>query len=340
MLTPSRSVAQRSVAERTSCTRPGHDNASRLPTEPHLGLHARCRTPRSCRTSPHALSHESAGTFSDRDATGCETRSIVGVAEWHCTGNDVESSLQSAELSPTTYDIVVTRRGAYVRHCDGDHVLSHCGVATFWHPDSVYRVSHPIAGGDVCSVFRLPAEGVRAIMRTYDPAVKDREVLRFPANAVVLDGLSYLAHRVAIAKANLPASVGSNGRTNVAPSELTDPLALEESAVAFVHAALARATAVSSHVQRQRRMGVAEAKNRYAADYAQRVHEVIAQRFHEPVTLNLIATEVGCSPYHSQSARHGPRGRLDLQSSPQTPTTRGLGSGPGIRGLTERRRTR
>lgn len=92
--------------------------------------------------------------------------------------------------------------------------------------------------------------------------------------------------------------MGSNGRTNVAPSELTDPLALEESAVAFVHAALARATAVSSHVQRQRRMGVAEAKNRYAADYAQRVHEVIAQRFHEPVTLNLIATEVGCSPYH------------------------------------------
>jgi AraC family transcriptional regulator len=41
-----------------------------------------------------------------------------------------------------------------------------------------------------------------------------------------------------------------------------------------------------------------EASNRRAREYVMRVREVIARRFHEPLTLMAVSKAVGCSPYH------------------------------------------
>ncbi len=209
----------------------------------------------------------------------------VGVAEWHCRGHDAER--RPTEIVGRSYDLVVARRGAYARETDGVRVLALPGVVTFWNPGQMSKVSHPVPGGDVCSVFRIPPAGVRALLATYDPRAADAELPTFPADDVTLDGPTFLAHRVAVAAA----AARDRSREICA-------LAAEEHAMCFLHAAIALAHA-RAHSVRTRTPGRSPAAtNRRATEYVMRVREVVARRFREPLTLGAIAAEVDCSPYH------------------------------------------
>jgi AraC-like DNA-binding protein len=229
-----------------------------------------------------AVTHRSPGTHDG--ARRLLSGALVDVAEWHCIGQDVccVPTVQSTK----SFDVVVTRRGAFSRESGGHTVLSHAGVVTFWHPDERYHIEHPVPGGDVCSVFRLPEDGVRELIAAYAPHTADAATVRFPVPDFSLDGAGYLVHRMAVRTA---------ATVECAASPMS--LAAEEQAMAFLHHAVARAVQRSAGIAPTGRLH-AERRNRYAAEYARRVHEVIARRFREPLTLRDIARAVACSPYH------------------------------------------
>ena len=210
--------------------------------------------------------------------------SIVALAEWRCPGHDHAAG--AAEIGDA-YEIVVARRGVFAREGDGHRVVSDAGTATFWHPAEPYRITHPVPGGDYCSIVRLSADGVRALVATVDPARAEAAVPRFPIASVPLSGPSYLLHWLAMAAARDAARQSGTALG-------TSPLRAEEYGVAFAAAAVAAA----GQARKAGRLPRAAARNRRAVEYAARVREYIAPRYRQPLTLRGIATAVGCSPYH------------------------------------------
>ncbi|MGH7526754.1 MAG: helix-turn-helix transcriptional regulator [Gemmatimonadales bacterium] len=76
---------------------------------------------------------------------------------------------------------------------------------------------------------------------------------------------------------------------NVVPIEVE-----EERALLFLRKVVTEAYARNG----RRRRYVREANNRNAADYADRVSEVVAARYREPLSLAEVGRAVDCSPFH------------------------------------------
>jgi AraC family transcriptional regulator len=206
---------------------------------------------------------------------------LFAIEESHCHGGAVD------RWEPGTvgsfHEVIIARHGAYAREMSRGVVLAHPGVATFGNPGEPYRISHPVPGGDVTSIFRLTPEGVAAMLGQ-DDAEDQRHRPRFPVDDLSIDGRVYLAHQLAVRAATL-----SN------PDHALIRLTVEERTMSFLHAIGAAAAAQQSG--KGARM-TREATNRRAREYVMRVREVIANRFHEPLTLSAVAKAVGCSPYH------------------------------------------
>jgi hypothetical protein len=66
---------------------------------------------------------------------------LVDVGDWRCPGHD-PSRRPATELGDG-HEVVVTRRGAYARECEGVGTLADAGSVLFWHPGEEYRITHP-----------------------------------------------------------------------------------------------------------------------------------------------------------------------------------------------------
>ncbi len=178
---------------------------------------------------------------------------VVAITDWHCGAVDSPAGGEASER----YVVCVTRRGAYVRQTGGgrgahrEQVFADAGTAVFYEPGLRYRVTHPVPGGDCCTVFEVPTQ-------------------RFPSSHSLLDARAMLLHAAALGAA----------RAGV------DPVAIEETATAFVAAAVAMGRRAPPPARRT------------AGEYAQRVRAVVARRLRERLTLGEIAAAVECSPYH------------------------------------------
>jgi AraC-like DNA-binding protein len=195
--------------------------------------------------------------------------SVVAIYEWRCGAH---RHAEPIDEWSDAHEVVVPRRGAFLFRVEGRGVFADPASAAFLHPGDVYRVHHPLPGGDSGSVFRLGPGGAAALIAEHDPAAADRQRVRFPAAGSPLDGRGYLLHRQAIRALDHPA---------------TTLLELEERAIAFVREAVAQA-----YVRRP------ESRNRRAGEYARRVREVLAARYREPLTLADVARAVEASPFH------------------------------------------
>lgn len=200
--------------------------------------------------------------------------SLLSIVDWHCPGHDTRGEELSRE-----YQVIVARRGAFVRDAEGVSTFADAASACFWNPGESYRVRHPVPGGDDCSVFCLPEDGAVELLREYHPRSLDAAVPRFPTARAPLDGPSYLAHRLTMHAGSTPDVL---------------PMLIEELGIEFLHRALASASAPLGREDRRRR----EARNRSARTYAARVREVIAARYRQPLSLAELSREVHCSPYH------------------------------------------
>jgi AraC family transcriptional regulator len=204
--------------------------------------------------------------------------SAVEVGDWRCPGHD-RSRRPVTELGDG-HEVVVTRQGAYARECEGVGTLADAGSALFWHPGEEYRITHPVPGGDTCSVFRIAEASLRELLGAWDPAAADTARARFPVGRVPLDGPTYLLHRLAMHR------LGGSGELGILEGEeLATTFVRRTLRLAIVHAIGGR----SPPRARSTRGG---------AEYAVRVREVVGRRPGVRLTLAGIAAEVGCSPFH------------------------------------------
>lgn len=196
----------------------------------------------------------------------CETP-VGEIREWVCAGKDTARGDREVIA---WWSVVVTRRGAFARGDGNDTQLLAPGAASFWNAGDAYSMTHPVAGGDHCTVFRINEETVRAMLA--ESKAEDAANPRFAIGARRLDGRAYLLHRRAL---------------DAARAEVPDKLEVEEAMTEFLGAAHPKSAArVSRDVP---------ASSRRLAREAQ---AVVAARFREPLTLSEVAREVGCSPFH------------------------------------------
>ncbi len=201
---------------------------------------------------------------------------LMRIVDWQCTGHAPEPF--GAEEWNDAHEVVVVRRGAFVRRAAGRDVFLDPSTVAFTHADESYWVRHPVAGGDACSAFRLARATAAELTAGANPDAGDLQQVRFPALAAPLDGRAFLLHRIALRAALSPGVTA---------------LEVEERAATFLRAAVA---APGGSGREGRRGG--PARDRRGPEYVVRVREVIARRYREPLTLGGIAREVGCSPFH------------------------------------------
>jgi len=189
------------------------------------------------------------------------------IREWVCAGHDTARG--EMEVSES-WSVVVTRRGAFARDDGAATDFLAPGAASFWNLGESYSLSHPVKGGDHCTVFRLSEQTMRAMLA--GSAAQDAESPRFSTRAQRLGGKAYLLHRRAL---------------QAARADLPDELEVEESMLEFLSAAYPTTASKSSP-------NVA-ASSRHLARAAE---EVVASRFRQHLTLDEVARDVGCSPFH------------------------------------------
>jgi AraC-like DNA-binding protein len=197
----------------------------------------------------------------------------LSAGSWTCGGRD------TAPGEPErTGRFVVTfvRRGLFVRHCmrrtavaDPNHVL-------FFNPDEEYRVSHPLPGGDDCTVFVLDAETLSGLLEEAGRRSGD-------ADPALPDGAVQNGSHAFLGQARLHAMLD-----RAAPS---DALTAEEQSLGLLLDVLRDAdstggTAVRTETRRRHRKASAAAQ------------EFLCARMFEAPTLDHVAEAVGYTKYH------------------------------------------
>ena len=73
--------------------------------------------------------------------------------------HDVRCRLHDRACAPEevalSHQIVFPRRGAFVRHVRGEHLLADPTEVLFFTRGEPYRVTHPLPGGDDCNGFHV-----------------------------------------------------------------------------------------------------------------------------------------------------------------------------------------
>lgn len=202
----------------------------------------------------------------------------VGVFDWRCPGCDTPA--HEAEYNDA-YEVVVVRQGTFVREVNGSPALVTAGTLMFATAGEMHRISHPVPGGDHCSVFRGSLPILREMLGVVSPDQQDRIEPTFPLRQTAIGGRQYLLHRLA-----MRAAAGG-----------TDPVEQEESALWFLYSALGFACA-SRHGAPTRSRALQGTQLRKALAYGAAVEELVGRTFASPMSLAQIGRAVECSPFH------------------------------------------
>jgi AraC family transcriptional regulator len=81
---------------------------------------------------------------------------------------------QSAEERTPVHQVVLPRAGVFVRHSGPRQVVADPNQALFFNANEPYRVSHPVPGGDECTVFVFSTNMLMQVIGFYIPMVHDR----------------------------------------------------------------------------------------------------------------------------------------------------------------------
>jgi len=193
----------------------------------------------------------------------------VSLADWVCSGRDVAGE----EWNPAA-EVIVTRRGAFVRSANGIETVHDAATVAFWGPREEYRIRHLGLIPDACTIFSAPEATLRELLAERDPSAGDRYDAALPGRSAAIAGRTYLAHRFALNAARIG-----------------DALAAEELAIGFLRGAVGAlgATELRRNASRMR-----SERERYAPA----VRAVVAKRPECRLSLTELARAVGCSPFH------------------------------------------
>ncbi|MBI4719074.1 MAG: helix-turn-helix transcriptional regulator [Planctomycetes bacterium] len=205
--------------------------------------------------------------------------SVVAVRDVCCRPHD--ASCGGEEFS-TSADVVFPRSGAFLWHIRGEEVLGDAHHVLFFPLGEPYRVSHPVSGGDDCTVFSFASEVLADAFASVDPAVRDAPERPFRAVHCRVSAMS-----VAVQQGLRRVLCSGN---DAAP----DPLAVDEVSLRLL-AAVAEASGRRQSLRPARLRGDTV---RWHRAVAAETRKLLLLRFHEPLTLPEIARQVHVSPFH------------------------------------------
>jgi AraC-like DNA-binding protein len=223
------------------------------------------------------------------------------IGEYCCRPN---SAACGGEEHSDTNTIVFIQSGAFLKHLHGEDVLADVNQVLFFAAGQPYRVSHPIAGGDICTTFTVDPQTLVDLVAEDDPAAQDHPERPFRFSHGPSDRASHWRYRQLLAAMS---------------GHRQDDLAIEESALDLLRGALQTTWRARGDRVPRRRPAAAQ----FQRERVEAVRLLLGERFHDQVDLNQLARAVHCSPYHlcrlfkreTGLAIHQYRNRLRLRTA-------------------------
>lgn len=198
------------------------------------------------------------------------------------TISDVRCRPQSPECGPEEYSacdsLAFTRHGLFVKHVGRTQAVVDPNHVLFFARDEVYRVSHPVPGGDDCTSFSFSPSVVRDAVACFDMAAHDRRHGMFPGATCPTDARLALLHH----------GLRRSARRS-APSVELDELAVD------LLAAVTQSAYRSVGTRRTRHRADTVRVHRQLADATL---QLLSRNYCRPLTLAGIAKRVHSSPFH------------------------------------------
>lgn len=183
------------------------------------------------------------------------------------------------EESNPEFGIGFPMAGVFRRHEHRDEALADANHAMLWNRDAVYRVSHPIDGGDATTMLWFSPSTVTDAVFRRAPRDAAKQAEAFPIPLVPASRAAYaLVHRL----------------RRLSREPAGREIEIEESALGILDAVVALSRGVPAAPVPARRSDATAVRRRRAAA----VREVLAARMAQRVTLDEIARDVAVSPFH------------------------------------------
>lgn len=188
----------------------------------------------------------------------------------------------SGEESNDEPSIVFVRRGLFVRRQADDTVVADSSQILFFNPAQPYRISHPLDGGDDCTILTIARELAEEVVARHAPRNLDRSAaLPFRNGRGLAQQTSWRAHY------ELLATVRSG--TQLAIDEL-----VLEILDRVVEAGQSNAARYRTQTSRRVRARTVRSHTALAQGAMIAINRDLAQ----PPGLSALATQLGCSAYH------------------------------------------
>lgn len=96
---------------------------------------------------------------------------LVQITDFSCRA---PASSCGGEECASSHHVLFTRAGVFVKHAAGRRVVAESTHALFFNHREPFRVSHPLPGGDECTIVSCPVSIWLELVGHYDAAVIDR----------------------------------------------------------------------------------------------------------------------------------------------------------------------
>ncbi len=204
------------------------------------------------------------------DRTLLETRSVqVGAFRCHPDHPCFHDSGPA-----TAFCFVFPRSAVEIQHEHERAFVANPNVVTFYNKGQAYLRNAISNEGDRCDWFGVSGDIARDVVRSYDPSVDNRPEHPFRFTRGFAQAPSYLAQRRVF--------------NCVARGAQKEPLEIEEAVVSL----LDQVVAAVYGPRRESRT------SRHAREIVHSVEKILSEHWHEGLTLDAIASEVGLSVYH------------------------------------------
>jgi AraC family transcriptional regulator len=201
----------------------------------------------------------------------------------HFSIHDVDCHSPASACGPeeqaSSHHLVFVRRGVFVKHIGRRQLVADASRALFFNGGEPYRVSHPIDGGDACTMITCSTETWTELLSRHDVRAADRPHAPFAQSHVSVPWRATAGYH------RLRAAVRGGA---------VEPLELEEAALAVIDDVLCTAHSDSRTEKPSRRRATRAARR----DLAEHTALVLASHPGARHSLSGLARSVSSSPFH------------------------------------------
>ena len=201
---------------------------------------------------------------------------LVSISDIGCRAPKARTG---GEEHAAAHELVFTRAGVFVKHVAGREIVAEPAHVLFFNAREPYRVSHPVHGGDDCTVLAFPAETLVEVLALHHPTRQSDLDAPFPHTH------GPLAPGVLLREQSLRRRL----HTGTASA-----LRTEEDALELLHETLRDACRARGLHQRRARSATVRARR----ETVEAAKLVLASRPRENSSLSVLARAVNCSPFH------------------------------------------